>query len=175
MSRIEFIPVDIGVHRDELVQLNVEYMSWVLAEMEKLFAVPAGQILGMPAADYVPTVVDKLCGATPPLGVFYLVTVDERIAGMGGLRSLGEVGGEIKRIYCRPEFRGQGIGKQVLQRLLSDAKAFGYKNAVLDSALFMKSAHRLYESAGFVDRSPYEGAEVPVQFQKSWRFMERSL
>ena len=175
MSRIEFIPADLSLHRGELLELNVEYVSWVLAEMEKLFAVPAGEILGMPAAEYVPTVLDKLCGAPPPVGVFYLVMVDQRLAGMGGLRSLGKANAEIKRIYCRQQFRGRGVGEQVLQRLLSDARAFGYENAVLDSALFMRSAHRLYESAGFVDRPPYEGVEVPVEFQTRWRFMERRL
>lgn len=175
MSRIEFIPADLRLHRGELLELNVEYVSWVLAEIEKLFHVPAEQILGMSAAEYVPTVLDKLCGASPPAGVFYLVMADRRLAGMGGLRSLGEVNAEIKRIYCRQEFRGQGIGEQVLQRLLSDARAFGYKAAVLDSALFMKSAHRLYEGAGFVDRPAYEGVEVPIEFQARWRFMERPL
>jgi hypothetical protein len=39
----------------------------------------------------------------------------------------------------------------------------------------MKSAHRIYEAAGFVDREPYPNAEVPEVFHKCWRFMERPL
>jgi len=175
MPRIEFIPADVRVHREELVEINVEYVSWVLAEMAKLFEVPADRILGMSASDYVPTVIDKLCGASPPVGVFYLVKVDDRLAGMGGLRSLGEANAEIKRIYFRPQFRGQRLGEQVLQRLLTDAKSFGYRSAVLDSALFMRSAHRLYESNGFVDRPAYDGVEVPGEYRSRWRFMERAL
>jgi GNAT superfamily N-acetyltransferase len=175
MSGVEFIQASLVADRAALLELNVEYVSWVLAEMEKLFAVPADHIVGMPAREYVPTVIDKLCGISPPLGVFYLVTVDNRLAGMGGLRSVTEAEAEIKRLYIRPAFRGQRLGQEVLLRLLADAKAFGYRNAVLDSALFMKSAHRLYESNGFVDRSAYEGVEVPAQFRTCWRFMERAL
>src|SRR5947207_2073212 len=113
MRGIEFICADIAVHRGDLIELNVEYVSWVLAGIAKLFAVPADQILGMSAAEYVPTVIDKLCGASPPTGVFYLVRVDGRLAGMGGLRSLGKVDAEIKRIFFRPEFRGQRLGEHL--------------------------------------------------------------
>ena len=162
-------------HREQLVDINVEYVSWVLAGVEKLFAVPADHIVGMSAAEYVAMVIDKLCGAVPPSGVFYLVMVDDRLAGMGGLRSLGEGTAEVKRVYIRPDFRGQRLGQQVLERLLGDGKSFGYRTAVLDTAPFMTAAHRLYESNGFVDRSPYEGVEVPAEFHARWRFMERAL
>ena len=39
----------------------------------------------------------------------------------------------------------------------------------------MKSAHRIYEAAGFTDREPYLDAEVPEAFHARWRFMERPL
>ena len=171
----EFIPADVLAHREALVELNVAYLSWVFAELEKLFDVPADQIVGMPAREYVPTVIDKVCGDPPPKGVFYLVKVDGKLAGMGGLRSLGGGVAEIKRIYFRPEFRGLGLGDAMLKRLLADAKAFGYERACLDTALFMKSAHRVYESNGFVDCPVYEGVEVPPAFHVRWRFMERAL
>jgi GNAT superfamily N-acetyltransferase len=175
MPSIEFIHANIRDHRVELIELNVEYMSWVLEGIEGLFGVPADQVLGMPAGEYVPTTIDKLCGAVPPNGVFYLVNVDGHLAGMGGLRSLSKADAEIKRIFFRPVFRGQKLGEQMLKRLLVDAAAFGYRNAVLDTAPFMKSAHRLYERNGFVDRPAYEGVEVPAKFLTRWRFMQRAL
>lgn len=175
MPQTEFIPANVRDHRDELVELNVEYMSWVFREVEKLFDVPADQILGMPAREYVPMVIDKVCGEPPPTGVFYLVKVDDKLAGMGGLRSLGGGIAEIKRIYFRPEFRGLGLGDVMLKRLLTDAKGFGYRRACLDTALFMKAAHRLYEDHDFVDCPAYDGVEVPSAFHTRWRFMERAL
>lgn len=171
----EFIVADAATHRDALIELNVEYLSWVFAGIENLFAVNADQVVGMSASEYVPRVIDKVCGDPPPKGIFYLVKVDNKLAGMGGLRFLRTGIAEIKRIYFRPEFRGMKLGERMLSRLLEDAKAFGYQRVCLDTALFMKSAHRLYETNGFSDCSAYSGVEVPSEFHSRWRFMERAL
>ncbi len=98
-----------------------------------------------------------------------------QLAGMGGLRRLGPGVAELKRLYIRPQFRGHGLGELLLRRVLGDARAFGYERACLDTALFMRSAHRLYENHGFVDCPAYAGTEVPPAFQARWRFMTRAL
>jgi GNAT superfamily N-acetyltransferase len=171
----EFIVANLGSHRDELIELNVEYVSWVFAEVNELFEVQLENIMGMSAREYVASALEKVCGKPPPEGVFYLIKVAGKLAGMGGLRGLNSRLSEVKRVYIRPQFRGASLGEQVLQRLLCDAREFGYDRAYLDTAPFMKSAHRLYEANGFVDRPPYEGVEVPSEFHARWRFMEREL
>lgn len=88
MPQHEFIAANALTHRDELIELNIEYLSWVFNGIEELFGVPAHEIVGMPASEYVPTVIDKVCGDPPPKGVFYLLNSDGRLAGMGGLRFL---------------------------------------------------------------------------------------
>ena len=50
MPNHEFIPANVACHRDELIQLNVEYLSWVFNGIEELFGVPADQVVGMPAS-----------------------------------------------------------------------------------------------------------------------------
>lgn len=170
-----FVVADPVANRDELIELNVEYLSWVFAEIEQLFAVTSDNIVGMTASEYVPTVIDKVCGDPPPKGIFYIVKIDGSMAGMGGLRFLRTGVAEIKRIYFRPAFRGMKLGELMLNRLLADAGAFGYQRVCLDTALFMKSAHRLYETNGFSDCAAYEGVEVPPEFHSRWRFMERTL
>jgi hypothetical protein len=45
----------------------------------------------------------------------------------------------------------------------------------LDSNRFMRDAHRLYESRGFVERAPYEESEIPAELQHLWRFYELRL
>lgn len=172
---ISFIRADPLADRADLIALNIEYLSWVFGEVEKSFGVPADSVVGMPVRDYVPTVIDKVCGAPPPKGVFYLVRVNGQLAAMGGLRYLSEQGAEIKRVYVRPAFRGMKLGQLILERLLSDAAAFGYQAAYLDTGLFMTAAHRLYEAHGFVDCPAYEGVEVPSTFHSEWRFMTREL
>ena len=175
IPQYEFVVANAAFHRHALIELNVEYMSWVFAGIEDLFGVAADQIVGMPASEYVSSVIDKVCGDPPPKGIFYLVKLGNQLAGMGGLRFIRPGVAEIKRIYVRPEFRGMGLGEGMLSRLLADAKAFGYQRVCLDTALFMTSAHRLYEANGFSDCSAYEGVEVPPEFHSRWRFMERAL
>lgn len=171
----EFIVANALTDRDELIQLNVEYLAWVFNGIEEHFGVPADEVVGMPASDYVPTVIDKVCGDPPPKGVFYLLNVDGSLAGMGGLRFVTAGVAEIKRIYVRPAYRGMRLGNLLLQRVMSDATAFGYEKLCLDSGPFMKSAQRIYETAGFKDCDAYDGAEVPAEFRARWRFMERDL
>jgi GNAT superfamily N-acetyltransferase len=165
-------PVD---HRDALIALNVEYVSWVAAEAESYFGISTQASIGMTIAEYVPTVLDTICGDPPPRGIFYLVERDHQLAGMGGLRwsSPGVV--EIKRVYVRPAHRGAKLGATILQRLLADARGFGYERVHLDTAPFMHAAHTLYEAAGFVDCAPYAGSEVPAFLHPKWRFMEKAL
>lgn len=162
-------------HRDTLIELNIEYASWVFQGIEQLFGVPTNEIVGMPVAQYIPTVIDKVCGDSPPKGIFYLVQTDSGTAGMGGLRFLKPGVAEIKRVYVRPQFRGRKLGETILQRLLADAREFGYKRLVLDTAPFMTAAHRLYENYGFMDCAAYDGVEVPSAFHTDWRFMERTV
>lgn len=170
-----FVAANPLTHRDELIELNVEYLSWVFDGIEKHFGIPADEVVGKPARDYVPTVVDKVCGDPPPKGVFYLLEVDGSVAGMGGLRFLSPGAAEIKRIYIRPSHRGRGLGDIVLNRLISDATDFGYAKMCLDSGPFMGTAQRIYEAAGFKDCNVYDGTEVPVELRSGWRFMERNL
>jgi hypothetical protein len=38
----------------------------------------------------------------------------------------------------------------------------------------MTDAQRLYRSRGFVERTPYEGTEIPTRLQHLWIFFERT-
>lgn len=175
MPQPELIRADPRADRDALIALNIEYLSWVFGQIEAEFGVPADAVVGMPVAQYVPGVIDKVCGDAPPKGIFYLVRVDGQLAGMGGLRCLPNGAAEIKRIFIRPALRGMKLGELVLARLLADAASFGYQAAYLDSGPFMQSAQRLYQAHGFVDCPPYDGVEVPAAVHAQWRFMRKAL
>jgi len=49
----------------------------------------------------------------------------------------------------------------------------GATTILLDTCRFMTDAQRLYRSRGFVERSPYEGTEIPPRLQDLWIFFER--
>jgi len=170
-----FTPTNPVDHRDALIALNVEYVSWVAAEAESYFGISTQDSIGMTIAEYIPTVLDTICGDPPPRGIFYLVELDHQLAGMGGLRWSSPSVAEIKRLYVRPVYRGAKLGATILQRLLADARVFGYERVHLDTAPFMYAAHTLYEAAGFADCAPYAGSEVPAFLHPKWRFMEKAL
>jgi GNAT superfamily N-acetyltransferase len=127
----------------------------------------------MMVTEYVSSVLDTICGESPPRGIFYLVEVEQQLAGMGGLRWLRPGVAEVKRVYVRPGYHGTRVGAAIARRLLDDARAFGYERVKLDTAPFMYTAQKLYEGLGFVDCAPYEETEVPAVFQSMWRFLER--
>lgn len=53
----------------------------------------------------------------PPRGIIYIVFFDDKIAGMGGLKRNTADIAEIKRMYVKPDFRGKGLGKAIMNQL----------------------------------------------------------
>ena len=174
LSTPTFRIADPVADRATLIALNVEYATWVFDEIEKMSGMAAPEILGAEVADYVPTVIDKVCGDPPPRGVFYLVEDAGELLAMGGLRRSEDGVAELKRVYVRPAGRGRGLGEAIARRLLADARAFGYRRVRLDTLPFMGTAQSLYEAMGFVDCAPYP-VEMPEAFRASIRYMELTL
>src|SRR5258706_3251278 len=48
---------------------------------------------------------------------FFVTSVDEIPAGCGGIQFFGTEYGELKRMFVRPQFRGLGLAKLMLQHL----------------------------------------------------------
>ncbi len=111
----------------------------------------------------------------PPHGRLLLATEESQAAGIACMKRIREDVGEIKRMYVRPEFRGKGIGRALLEALLAEAQQIGYPTVRLDSARFMKAAHSLYRSAGFQEIEPYPESEIPPEFRSHWVFLEKHL
>lgn len=56
---------------------------------------------------------------------------------------------ELKRFYLKENFRGEGLGNILLERLIEVAKEFGYEKMVLTTLKEMEKAISLYKSHGF--------------------------
>lgn len=172
---ITFEPADARRDHAVLTELNVEYLDWAGVNIRRDFEIDLPSLLEQSIEEYVAATLDKLCAPQPPEGVFYIVRYDGQVAGMGGVRPVGVGVSEMKRVFVRPQQRGGGLGIAIVRRLIADATSFGYASMRLESGPFMTSAHRLYESEGFRDRTIYDGAEVPAELHHNWRFMERRL
>ena len=98
----------------------------------------------------------------PPGGRLYLlVTPEGEAVGTGALRPLEDGLCELKRLYIRPVFRGQGLAEETVRRLIDDARALGYRQMVLDTFPFLKGAIHLYRKLGFREIPSYNGAPMP--------------
>ncbi len=174
MNKPTFRIADPLADRAALVDLNIAHVTWVFDEIHALWGPTALDVLGATPADYVPTIIDKVCGDVPPHGLFYLVEQDGAAVAMGGLRRSAEGIAELKRVYVRPSARGQRLGETITRRLVDDARAFGYARIRLDTLPFMHTAQALYESMGFVGCAPYP-IEMPASFRMHVRYMELTL
>ena len=87
----------------------------------------------------------------PPTGFILLANKGEEYAGVTCLRNLGHFIAEIKRMYVRPAYRGQGFGRKMLKRAIEESKKMGYRFLRLDTVPAMKHANELYVSTGFYE------------------------
>jgi GNAT superfamily N-acetyltransferase len=108
-------------------------------------------------------------------GRLVLVAVDGASAAVGALKPLSATESELKRMYVRPPFRGMGLSRRIIDYLIGEARALGYRSIQLDTADFMAAAHALYRSIGFVDRAPYQGEAARRGVQAYARFMMLDL
>lgn len=114
----------------------------------------------------------ELPGAyVPPDGRLLLATENKKVAGCIALRKIGDGLCEMKRLFVRAEFRGKGLGRQLVESIVKAAKEIGYERMRLDTLPGkMDEAIALYRSLGFKEIEPYYGNPVPGA-----KFMELEL
>ena len=95
-----------------------------------------------------------------PKGRLYIATVAGDVAGCIALRNIDDKSCELKRLYVRPEFRGNQIGQMLIEQIISDARDIGYKQILLDTLPFLKSAIYIYEKLGFYQIRPYNDSPM---------------
>lgn len=68
---------------------------------------------------------------------------------------------EIRALAVRPHVQGRGVGAELLGRLIDRAAGQGVRRLVLCTEPGMRTAHRLYERAGFVRRPERDWSPAP--------------
>lgn len=87
-----------------------------------------------------------------PKSIYFVVEVEGKIVGGAGVSQLEnseENICELQKMYFLREFRGKGIGYEMIQKCLSKAKEFGFEKCYLETLPEMLAAQSLYKKVGF--------------------------
>jgi putative acetyltransferase len=98
----------------------------------------------------------------PPEGRLLLAESDGQVAGCIALHKLEADICEMKRLYVRPQFRGKGLGRILIDRVIAEARQMGYQRMRLDTVEpVMRDAVAMYRKIGFREIPPYCNNPMP--------------
>ena len=83
-----------------------------------------------------------------------LESSDGSIIGAYGLYPMEDGTCELRKMYLRHQWRGQGLGRRLLDDALAQARRLGFARVVLETASVLKEAIALYERYGFAPYHP---------------------
>ena len=102
---------------------------------------------------------------------FFLIRDDGAPVGCGGIKLFGTEYGEIKRMYVRPQSRGRGFAKMMLNHLADYAQKQGVATLRLETGIHQPAAIALYEQIGFEQIPPFGD----YKFDPLSRFYEKRI
>ena len=140
-------------YKDEVRELFLEYTD-MLVKGDPRFE----EYLGIQNFEHELKHLEKKYGM--PSGRLYVLFVNDRLAGCVGLRKMDREKCELKRLYVKPEFRGQQLGELLLERIMNDARRIGYRYMYLDTLPFLTTALKMYRRYGFEEIGRYNDSPI---------------
>jgi carbonic anhydrase len=97
----------------------------------------------------------------PPDGRLAVAMLDGLPAGCAAFRRFDAERCEAKRLWVRPAYRGRGVGGGLLNWIVAEARAAGYREIVGDTMPEMAQALAMYDRHGFDRTAPYAANPTP--------------
>jgi DNA-binding MarR family transcriptional regulator len=156
-----------GRHRDRLARALAEADLLVRAATVTLEPVDPAEAKAREAVGYYFAEIGRRFGFSPdgesdkdarllipPSGVFVLAVSDGVPVACGGLHTIADGVGELKRMWVHDDWRGVGLGSRLLRHLEDQARALGHTVLRLDTNGALTEAISMYGRAGYqpVDR-----------------------
>ena len=86
-----------------------------------------------------------------------VVYQDEKPIGGGAIRPYDETAIELKRVFVRPSAQGNGVGTELVSKLIEWAKELGYQRMILETGDLLAESVHVYSKLGF-QKIPNYGA-----------------
>ena len=155
-----------AAQRDHLIAAMAEVERLLRASAVQIKAEPAGSAdaifcleeyfreladrfeAGFDRAKSISANADEL---TPPAGVFIIARLYGHPIGCGALKAKDRNIGEVKRMWVRPDARGLGVGRRILETLEMFARQFGLGTIRLETNGALKEAQALYRKSGYIE------------------------
>ncbi|HEY0255223.1 MAG TPA: GNAT family N-acetyltransferase [Kofleriaceae bacterium] len=131
--------MEIRAVRASDVPAVTELVATTLAEFGLTFGIGAPtdeQLRGLPASY--------------ESGAFWVAFEGDALLGTAGVFPVAPETFELRKMYLRPEARGTGIGKRLLDQAITWSREHGGRLLVLDTVEAMTAAIAFYERHGFV-------------------------
>ena len=154
----------------ELRSIIREYLDGVVPH----FRVRLGGAIDV--EDMLDATLGRIADYQPPRGRVLLARGREgELLGTCFLRRIRPDAVERKRLFLRPAGRGSGLGRQLVDRALSEARAMGAARVLLDTGIWMSEARALYRAVGFREIPSYPESENPEEVRDLLVCMELVL
>lgn len=95
---------------------------------------------------------------------------NDQAVGCGAIKEYAKGVAEIKRMFVKPEWRGQGVAKRILSELEIWANELNFSECILETGKNQPEAIGLYQKSGYQkipNYGQYEGIELSVCMRKS--------
>ncbi len=93
---------------------------------------------------------DVMAFGAPAEGVVQLVAeVEGEPIGSAILTPYSDTEIKLSKLFLKPEFRSRGLGREMLERSVDEARALGYARISLGTRALYVEAVRLYERSGW--------------------------
>jgi len=137
----------------------------ILTVCQELWGVSEEIVLGLDPLSDLHNVEDSYFNQN---GVFFVLVDGERVVGTGGVRHWRGDICELKRLWFLKDYRGQGLGRLMTERILDFATARGYQRIRLDvaDAEVQVQAIKLYRQRGFYFIERYNDGPCSVFMEK---------
>lgn len=100
----------------------------------------------------------------PPSGAFVVATSDGEPVACGGVQTIGDGVGEIKRMWVHADWRGAGLGSRLLRHLEGVARELGHTAVRLDTNGTLTEAVAMYRRAGYREIERYNDNPYAERF-----------